>query len=317
MARCQMHQGFDARRCPTATLVIRPARAEDVDRIIDFYRSLPLEDRYFRFFTGGMPPRAHFEKTVNVATHGGVALVVEVGEDSESQLVGEACFVPQPDGDGELALTIDPRWRGWLGPFLLDTLLEAAAANGVATLRAEILVGNRPMLALVRARGCATIGDDDLSKARVALGTSARTPSWPPRDARRRILVEASNPRWRYGITSIEPSVNVMVCPGPPKGYRTRCPVLSGDPCPLAAEADAIVVARSLDDELRGDLVDAHLRSNSHVPLLIEVLANAPVEVSLPAGARPLPRTLSDGEAVAAILSAIGESSHDAEPEAV
>jgi len=298
-------------------LVIRRATAADVDRMIDFYRSLPLEDRYFRFFTGGLPPRAHFERTVDVATHGGVALVVEVIAGNDVQLVGDACYVPQADGDGELAVTIDPNWRGWLGPYLLDTLLEAAAANGVTTLRAEILVHNRPMLALVRSRGCATIGDDDLSKVRVALGTSTRTPSWPARDARRRILVEAANPRWRNGITKIEPTVSVMVCAGPPSGYRERCPVLAGRPCPLAADADAIVVARSLDEQLGRDLIEAHLQSNPRVPLLVETGVSAADGGPPPDGTHPLSRALSDDEALAAILSAIGESSRDAEPEAV
>jgi hypothetical protein len=298
-------------------LVIRPAATGDIDRMIDFYRSLPLEDRYLRFFTGGMPPRAHFEKIVDVATHGGAALVVEVIEGNDVKLVGDACYVPQPDGDGELAVTIDPSWRGWLGPYLLDTLLEAAAANGVTTLRAEILVRNRPMLALLRARGCATIGDDDLSKVRIAVGTSARTPSWPARDARRRILVEAGNPRWRSGITSIEPNASVMICAGPPCGYRERCPVLAGQPCPLAAEADAIVIARSLDNQLGRDLVDAHTRSNPHVPLLVETGAGVPDDGSLPDGAHPLPRTLTDTEAVATILAAIAQPSRNNETEEV
>jgi hypothetical protein len=289
-------------------LVIRPAETGDIDRMIDFYRGLPLEDRYLRFFTGGMPPRTHFERIVDVAGHGGVALVAEVAEGSDTQLVGDSCYVPQDDGDGELAVTVDPRWRGWLGPYLLDTLLEAAAANGVTTLRAEILVRNRPMLALLRARGCATIGDDDLSKVRVAVGTSARTPSWPARDARRRILVEAVNPRWRCQMSSVEPNVNVMVCAGPPKGYRERCPVLAGRPCPLAADADAIVVARPIDEELGRDLIDAHTSATLLVPVLIEVPANASDDASLPSGTRALPRNLSDAEAAAAILGAIRET---------
>ncbi|MEO8694724.1 MAG: hypothetical protein ABI658_14460 [Acidimicrobiales bacterium] len=298
-------------------LVIRPAEVADVDRMIELYRNLPLEDRYFRFFTGGLPPRTHFEKIVDTTTHGGVALVVDVMEGNDARLVGDACYVPQSDGDGELAVTIHPDWRGWLGPYLLDALLEAAAAKGMTTLRAEILVRNRPMLALVRARGCATIGDDDLSKVRVAVGTSTRTPSWPAHEKRRRILVEAGNPRWRSGITAIDPKVSVMVCGGPPKGYRERCPVLSGHPCPLAAHADAIVIARSLDDPLGRDLIDAHVRTNPHIPLLIESKVGQIDDESLPAGSRLLPRALSDEEALARILGAIDESARDAETEAI
>jgi RimJ/RimL family protein N-acetyltransferase len=283
-------------------LVVRRATADDVERLIGFYRSLPLEDRYFRFFTGGMPPRRHFERVVDPANNG-VALVVEVRDGDMDELIGDACYLPKDDGAGELAVTVHPEWRGWLGPYLLDALLELAAANGIDTLEAEILVRNRPMLALVRARGCVTIGDDDLSRVRVALGTSSRVPSWPARDERPRVLVEAANPRWRLGITRTGPGINVRVCPGPPAGSPQRCPMLAGKPCPLAADADAIVVAGSIDDALAHQLLDAHVREDERAPLFVEA-----EELGATDGDRPiqaLPRTLPDIEAAARILAAI------------
>jgi hypothetical protein len=109
-------------------------------------------------------------------------------------------------------------------------------------------------------------------------------------------------------MTSVEPNVNVMVCAGPPAGYRERCPVLVGRPCPLAADADAIVVARPIDDELGRDLIDAHTSATPLVPVLIEVPANASADASWPSGTRALPRNLSDAEAAAAILGAIRET---------
>jgi hypothetical protein len=294
-------------------LVIRRAGADDIDRMVDFYRSLPLEDRYFRFFTGGMPPRAHFERVVDPSRHG-VALVVEVVDGSDVTLVGDACYVPQAHGPGELAVTVAPAWRGWLGAYLLDTLLEMAAANGITTLEAEILVRNRPMLALVRSRGCVTIGDDDLSKVRVALGTTSRVPSWPDRDGRRRILVESANPRWRFAVTGVEPGLSVMVCPGPRAGYRERCPMLAGKPCPLAADADAIVVAGSIDDALARELVEAHERSNPRVPLFVERQVDAaPDSASI---IHHLPHELSDAAAAGQIIDAIEETSAHGGPEA-
>ena len=115
-------------------------------------------------------------------------------------------------------------------------------------------------------------------------------------------------------MTAAAPTVNVMVCAGPPAGYRERCPVLAGQPCPLAAEADAIVVARA-DDELGRLLIDAHLHSDTNAPLLIEV-ATEPSAASVPAGSRALPRRLSDADAAAAILGAISDGSTDHEREA-
>jgi hypothetical protein len=287
-------------------LFVRRATEADVDPLIDFYRSLPLEDRYFRFFTGGMPPRTHFERVIDPANHG-VALVVEVRDGDAVTLIGDACYLPQDDGAGELAVTVHPDWRGWLGPYVLDALLEMAAANGIETLEAEILVRNRPMLALVRSRGCVTIGDDDLSKVRVALGTVSRVPTWPARDKRKRLLVEAANPRWRLGITRVGPGINVRVCPGPPPGHRERCPMLAGKSCPLAADADAIVVARSIDESLAHALIDAHVQEGSKAPLFIEAEpVDDPDLANEAADALPrLPRTLRDDEALTKILAAI------------
>jgi hypothetical protein len=100
-----------------------------------------------------------------------------------------------------------------------------------------------------------------------------------------------------------------MVCAGPPAGYRERCPVLAGQPCPLAAEADAIVVARPTGDDLGRDLIEAHLRENAHVPLLIEMVADP--DASVREGSRVLPRGLSDAEAAAAILIAIASAGRE------
>lgn len=293
-------------------LEIRPATVDDVDRLIDFYRQLPLEDRYFRFFTGGMPPRTHFERVVAPET-GGVALVVDVVDGHGAvTLVGDACYVPQSGTDGELAVTIDPRWRGWLGPYLLDTLLEAAAARGMSSLEAEILVRNRPMLVLVRSRGCVTICDDDLSKVRVSLGTATRVPSWPARNGRRRVLVEAGNPRWRFGMAR-QSQLDVRVCPGPPAAYRERCPMLAGLPCPLAAEADAVVVGGSLDDSLAHELIDAHTRELK-IPFFVETI-EPDVTAEQHVSVRRLPRDLDDVTAARRIIEAIDEAhaSHESE----
>lgn len=54
-----------------------------------------------------------------------------ISDDGE-RIVGEAEYILLPGGDGELAITVAPDWRGWLGPYLLDTLLEVAASRGVA-----------------------------------------------------------------------------------------------------------------------------------------------------------------------------------------
>jgi len=81
-----------------------------------------------------------------------------------------------PDGNGEFALTVAVGWRGWLGPYLLDALVAAAAARGVPNLEADILVSNVRMLALVSKRGYVTLSHD-ASQLRVAIDAARPRPS--------------------------------------------------------------------------------------------------------------------------------------------
>lgn len=138
-------------------LVVRTARSDDVDGLAAMYDELSDEDIYLRFFTPHRPERDLFERIVHADEKGGAALVAEVVDDDGATIVADAWYSMLPDGDGELAITVAPSWRGWLGSYLLDALLELAAARGVRNLQAEILLRNRGMLALVRRRGCVTV----------------------------------------------------------------------------------------------------------------------------------------------------------------
>lgn len=93
----------------------------------------------------------------------------------------------EPDGDGELSITVAEPWRGRLGTYLLDTLLAAAVARGVPNLEAEIMVANAPMLALARARDCVLMERPDWTLIRVLIGTIPPSPTWPGRHDRTRV----------------------------------------------------------------------------------------------------------------------------------
>jgi hypothetical protein len=92
---------------------------------------------------------------------------------------------------------VAPDWRGWLGGYLLDALLEAAAPRGVPNLEAEILVENKRMLSLIRRRAFATIDRTDFTTIRVSVGTATNTPTWAGPHDRPRVLAEVPGVRWR------------------------------------------------------------------------------------------------------------------------
>ncbi len=241
-------------------LVVRLATHEDTDAIGLLYSSLSLDDRYRRFFSGFHPRPAFVSDWIAATDRGGCSLVAEVTEAGRDrgEIVAEAGYVLVADGSGEFAITVAHSWRGWLGPYLLDVLVEYAKGHGVPVLQAEILSENQPMRALAAQRGSVVVDQPDWTITRVAIATDGTVPAWPPGDARPRILVEAGGGRWRGEQALREAGFQVAVCGGPSRRAGLGCPVLEGGRCPLADGATLIVCALVPDDPAVGALVAAH-----------------------------------------------------------
>ena len=250
------------------TLSIRPLSPSDTEGLVALYADLKEDDTYLRFFSGHAPPEDFVEKMTHVAERGGFGLIaIMEEEDATNQVVGEATYDLLPNGDGELGITVAETARGWLGPYLLDALVREAGARGVPNLEADVLVGNRRMLTLLRARGYAVM-DHDSAIIRVAIGTTRRVPSWPRAGEPPRLLVEVPGGRWHAEAAARAAGFQVLACPGPMGGW-SDCPALRGEPCPLAAGADVIVDA--VPGEPGRSLLGAHQRIHRSVPLCVEL----------------------------------------------
>lgn len=244
------------------TLVVRPAVTSDVPALVALFERLSPEDRYRRFFSGFHPAEEFVRDLVTRAPADGRLLVVEVSDPAGTEVVAEAEYARLADGDAELAMTVDRRWRGWLGPFLLDALLQVADAAGIPSLRAEVLTQNRPMLALLRARGCAMAESGDPCVTAVVIGADGSAPSWAPASPHPRVLLEAPAGRWRLTSKLGEAGVPVLRCAGPAsRAANVPCPLLEGGVCPLAAGADVVVHALGRDDPRATAILDAHRAS--------------------------------------------------------
>ncbi len=267
-------------------LTVRAMTPADVDGVSDLFAGLSPDDRRYRFFAQYRPPREFVERMAGAEAAGrGYQLVAVLERPGSAPLiVAEAGYVLLANGDGELGITVAAGHRGWVGPFLLDALLEVAAERGVPNLEADILVENARMLALARSRGYATLPVSDFTLLRVLLGAAQTTPAWPGSRDRPRVLVEGSGGRWRAADAARAAGIDVIACPGPRPGQQRRCPVLAGEPCPLAAGADAIVaMAPRPEDHDRAAVLAAHATLHPGVPLCVEVPGGAEVA--------PLPET--------------------------
>ena len=246
------------------SLIVRPVRADDADALIMLYAGLSDTDRRRRFFTQYRATQGWVVDWIRRCREQGASIVAEVAETGE--LVGEAAYVLQSNGNGDFSLTVDAAWRGWLGPYLLDVLVEQAAANGVPNLEADILTENRSMQAIARRRGAAIGHESDHTVTHVVFGTRGRMARWAEGDDRPRVLVEVPGGRWGRSPDLAAGGYEVLGCPGPGRRHEP-CPAMGGEPCPLAATADAIVVA--MPPGSADDLTMAHRRLHPDVPLLV------------------------------------------------
>lgn len=255
------------------SLVVRSATLDDLDGLAALYDELSVEDRHSRFFSAYRPTRPFLEGWVRRNEGGGVVLVAV---DADGVVVGDVGYALLPNGDGELALTVSPKWRGWLGAYLLDVLVEEAAARGVPNLEASVLTTNRPMQAVIGRRGYAVTGRDGWSVVEVAIGTHGTVPEWPGARDRPRLLVEATGGRWHAESDARRAGYQVVTCPGPAARSGRPCPLLSGGSCPLVDGADAIVLALPPSDPRTAELLAVHRAGDAARPVLDEL-----------AGARP------------------------------
>jgi len=250
-----------------ATLTVRVAGPDDERHLRRFYDQLPPDDQYRRFFNGAHAWEKLLAGWLAMAPEAGVRLVAVI---DEGEVVGDCgYFVDDADpASAELDITVAPRLRGWLGPYLLDNLVDVAAGHGVEELRATVLRTNRAMLALLQGRGDLVVGHDEATSVELLIATRHGLPRWPEGHAAPRLLVESRDGDWHAADSARSFGMQVVVCPGP--GAGLRCSELEGKPCPLARDADAIVVALPADDPETHVLLRAHADLHPDTVLCVE-----------------------------------------------
>jgi RimJ/RimL family protein N-acetyltransferase len=273
--------GPDVLELPSGSIVVRPVRPDDAEGLSQLYASLSVEDRHLRFFSVYEPTTEVIRRWTEIDKTGGFGLVAQL-DDDDHRIVGHASYALLPDGDGDFAITIAPDWRGWLGPFLLDALATAAARRGVPNLEADVLLENRRMLSLLRARGYAVLDGGDWTVLRVLVATAGNAPSWPGPHDGPRLLVEAPGGRSRVKDAARDLGMQVISCSGPAPRHHTRCPAVTGEPCPLASGADVILFSLPADDDGAPELLRGHARLHAGVPVCLALSAGDEQKLPVP-----------------------------------
>jgi RimJ/RimL family protein N-acetyltransferase len=135
-----------------AHVFIRPIRADDAPRLIEFYTRLSRETAYLRFFTvmKRLPPDwARLLATVDY--HRRLALIAERDTATGAELIGVARWEPtKRDDEVEIAFVVQDAWQGkGLGKILLAELMRAASTRGIHRFVAWVLADNSRMLNLL------------------------------------------------------------------------------------------------------------------------------------------------------------------------
>jgi RimJ/RimL family protein N-acetyltransferase len=139
----------------------RPIRSRDKARLLDAFHRLSSMSRYRRFFapvhTLSEAQLRHFTEP-DFVDH--VAWVAELPNQPGRPLAGVGRWIRSRTDPrlAEVALTVADSHQGLgLGTMLFRLLATSAARRGVRTFEAWVLADNRPMRALLRAFGPASV----------------------------------------------------------------------------------------------------------------------------------------------------------------
>lgn len=160
------HRLFDGR-----AVAIRPVRPDDFSRERRFLEDLSGESRYLRFHKWVRAPSEqliHFLTEIDYDQH--MAFVCVARHGGAEEVVGEARYVADPDGRNcDFGIVIADDWhRTGIAGLLMEALIAAARARGLASMEGLVLASNREMLRFARALGFEVRAvPDDLTTRRI------------------------------------------------------------------------------------------------------------------------------------------------------
>ncbi|MBI2440483.1 MAG: GNAT family N-acetyltransferase [Lentisphaerae bacterium] len=138
-------------------ILFRPIHPTDMARMREHFYGLSEQSIYNRFMrTVKGISRKQIEDFVYVDHRNDVCIVGVLPEAYGEQIIAIGSYYLDPKTNwAEVAFTVHDKWqRRGLGSFLLSYLIRIARRNGISGFAAEVLVENKPMLAVLNKADC-------------------------------------------------------------------------------------------------------------------------------------------------------------------
>src|SRR6266481_128964 len=133
-----------------ASVRVRAITPDDEPRLMALCRRLSPRTVYQRFFSFRrlLPEEAHAFANVDYGLR--MAVVAEVDDGPEPELVGVARYGPSEEGPADIGLVVADAWQGLgLGSLLLEEILRAGEQRGIHEFSADVLTDNPRALRLL------------------------------------------------------------------------------------------------------------------------------------------------------------------------
>jgi acyl-CoA hydrolase/GNAT superfamily N-acetyltransferase len=138
-------------------IAFRPMHPTDERPVRELFYAVSKQTLFYRFMTHvGRVPRKQIQDFVYVDYRSEMAIVGTLQEAHGEDIVAVGWYCLNPlTNRAEVALLVRDQWQNrGIGKFLLQFLITLAKRNGITGFTADVLIQNRPMLAVFQKSGC-------------------------------------------------------------------------------------------------------------------------------------------------------------------
>jgi len=136
---------------------IRPMHPTDEKRVRGLFQSLSEQTRYYRFMSHiTKVPQKQIQNFVYIDYRSEMAIVGTIPEAHGDEIIAIGRYFIEPRTNrAEVAFVVQDEWqkRG-IGTFMFKLLINVARQNGIEGFNAEVLIENKPMLAVLLKGDC-------------------------------------------------------------------------------------------------------------------------------------------------------------------